>query len=255
MGSPPGVASAQQLLPFPACNLVVDPDGAAFAGPATRRSERVLAGRGWAVGALLRPAAALPIAETLGLGAIPALRDAERPVDAPGLHAAVVAAMTEARPGAERRARAAEAVARWILAVVPVPSPGGDAALANALAEVLADPAVTRVDQLERRLHVSTRSLQRLAERWFGIPLHAMIRRRRLQEAAERLRGDPELGISRLASELGYAGHAHFTTDFKAVMGVTPSAYRASVPGPSRAAPTSRAEPTDRTEPRSRAAG
>jgi AraC-like DNA-binding protein len=54
-----------------------------------------------------------------------------------------------------------------------------------------------------------------------------MIRRRRVQEAAERLREDPSVTVSTIALELGYADQAHFATDFKAVVGVTPSEYRA----------------------------
>ena len=111
---------------------------------------------------------------------------------------------------------------------VPQPETGSDAALANKLEEVLADPTLIRADQLAPMLHTSPRTLQRLAERYFGLSLHSMIRRRRLQEGAARLREQPNLSIAALATELGYADHAHFTKDFKALLGVTPSAYRGS---------------------------
>ena len=52
---PEGFVSRQEILPFPASNLVVEPDGVTLAGPATRVSHRDLSGSGWAVGALLRP--------------------------------------------------------------------------------------------------------------------------------------------------------------------------------------------------------
>lgn len=225
---PEGEESRQEVLPFPACNLVVEADGVSAIGPATRHSERVLVGSGWAVGALLRPAA------------VPALvpdpascRDGERPVRDPELLAEVVRAMTDgATADGERRERAAEVLGAWVLERVP--EAGADGALANELAETLADPAITRVDQLPERLHASARTLQRLAERFFGLSLHSMIRRRRLQEAAQRLREDAGIGIAALASELGYADHAHFSTDFKALLGVTPSEYRARAGGGSR---------------------
>lgn len=248
---PDGEESRQEILPFPACNLVVEPRSVYTVGPTTRASERVLTGSGWAVGALLRPAA------------VPALvpdpascRDTERPVRDPELLAEVSRAMADpeaaaptgsrasgaarpgtassagtngaaaaARTGDERRAHAVEVLSRWLLDRVP--DPGADGALANELADALADPAITRADQLPARLHTSARTLQRLAERFFGLSLHSMIRRRRLQEGAQRLREDAGLGIAALASELGYADHAHFTTDFKALLGVTPSEYRA----------------------------
>lgn len=236
---PPGQESRQDLLPFPACNLVVEAAfpappaddeptspavSAIVAGPATRRSARVLSGRGWAVGALLRPAAAPALLPSPGDH-----RDSAIPLDAPELLAPVVRAMTDrtASPDA-RRAAAASALLGWIAERVPAPAERSDAALANALEAAAADPGIIRVDDLAERLHVSVRTAQRIAERYIGVTPHALIRRRRLQEAAERLRTDPELALAALAAELGYADHAHFASDFKAVLGVPPSAYRAA---------------------------
>jgi len=219
---PDGRRSVQQILPFPACNIVVEGEAVTAVGPPTRRSERVLTGRGWAVGALLRPAAA-----HLLIPDIPALADATRPLDEPALQRRVASAMSDsAAEPAARRSAAAAALAEWIRARAPRPAQGSEGALANDLATELADPSVTRISDLEPRLHASTRTLQRIAARFFGLSLHSMIRRRRLQEAAERLREDPQLAIARLATELGYADHAHFTSDFKALLGMTPSAYR-----------------------------
>ncbi len=55
-----------------------------------------------------------------------------------------------------------------------------------------------------------------------------MIRRRRLQEAAERVREDPAVPLAVLATELGYADQAHLTRDFRAVLDFTPGSYRAA---------------------------
>ena len=51
--------------------------------------------------------------------------------------------------------------------------------------------------------------------------------RKRLQEAAERLRIDPSTDLATLAAETGYADHAHLTRDFRAVLGIAPTTYRA----------------------------
>lgn len=234
---PEGAVSRQEILPFPACNLVVEPGGVTLVGPPTRLSERVLVGSGWAVGALLLPAAVPAL-----LADPAALRDAARPIEASDLQARVARAMSDPSvAGDNRRAWAVAAVTDWLRERIP--EPDADGLLANALAEALEDASVTRVDQLAPRLHASTRTLQRVATRAFGLSLHAMIRRRRLQEAAKRLRGAQivetergddsshsaatDVSIAELANELGYSDHAHFATDFKAVLGSTPSEYRA----------------------------
>ena len=77
----PGRSSRQHLIAFPACNLVVEPDMVGLAGPTTRSSYRDLTGTGWAVGALLRPAAVPSFAEDPE-----ALRDSYQPRELAALH-------------------------------------------------------------------------------------------------------------------------------------------------------------------------
>lgn len=216
----PGRVSRQELIPFPACNLVVEPEMAGLSGPATRRSHRDLTGRGWAVGALLRPAAVPAFTSDPT-----ALRDGYEPVDLPDLRAAVSAAMTSGDDGDVRRAVAVAAFAGWL--AERVPEPGEEALLANRMADLLdGDREVRTVADAAERLGVSARTLQRLAERYVGLPPAAMIRRRRLQEAAELLRTRPETDIASVASDLGYADQAHLANDFRSVLGFTPSGYQ-----------------------------
>jgi AraC-like DNA-binding protein len=68
--------------------------------------------------------------------------------------------------------------------------------------------------------------LPRLARRYVGLPPLLMIRRRRLQQAAQRLRSDPDANLAAVAAEFGYADHAHLANEFRAVLGVTLSGYR-----------------------------
>ncbi len=229
---PDGVTITQEILPFPACNLVVEPTGVTLVGPPTRRSSRMLEGAGWAVGALLKPAAVPALAPD------PArLRDGARTLPEPELLASVAGAMESARPGDDRRGAAVAAVTAWLRDRLP--EPDADGLLANRLAVLLQHPEITRVDQLAAELHASTRTLQRIAVRAFGLSLHAMIQRRRLQEAAERLRaeapadgaGGTAASIAEIAAATGYADHAHFTRDFTAVLGMTPRAYRSRARG------------------------
>ena len=218
----PGRVSRQRVLPFPASNLVIDPVGTSLTGPSTRASHRDLRGTGWAVGALLRPA---------GLGTLHSdpsqLRDAEVTVvdrDAGDLHRCVAAAMADPDETVGRQ-RAIEAFASW--AAAHLEPPEEPAALANAMEDLIAsDSAIVRVDQVASRLNMSVRGVQRLARRYIGLPPLAVIRRYRLQEAARRLRLDPSLTVSQIAADLGYADHAHLSTDFRTVLGLTPSTYR-----------------------------
>ena len=219
---PDGVVSRQELISFPALNLVIEGGTVRLAGPTTRAGHADLVGRGWAVGALLRPAAVPAFTDDPG-----SLRDRYDPFDAPDLYAGVVAAMaadTEAG-----RAAAAEQFASWLVARVG--ETGEDALLANRLSEVAEEPEVRRVGALAERLTVSERTLQRLARSHIGLTPAALIRRRRLQEAAERIRDEPDADLAALATDLGYTDQAHLTNEFARVLGFTPAGYRRTVSG------------------------
>ena len=217
-----GRTSRQEVLPFPALNLVIEQDGVRLYGPATRRSVRDLQGTGWAFGLLLRPAAVPFLCPDPG-----ALKDASTALELPGLRTPVTAAMESKAndDGGARRAAAVAAASAWAETALPTSPP--ESLLANRFEDLIeADPSLTRVDQAADLLGVSVRSLQRIARKHVGLPPLAMIRRYRLQEAADRLRTDPDLGIADVAAELGYADHAHLTDVFREVLGFTPSGYR-----------------------------
>ncbi|WP_217180279.1 helix-turn-helix domain-containing protein [Streptomyces sp. AC495_CC817] len=214
----PGRSSRQEVVAYPALNLVVEQSAVTLSGATTRASHRDLSGKGWAVGALLRPAAVGALADDAA-----ALVDGEVRVDEPELRTAVTEAMAS---GEGRRERAAAAFSDWLVARVgPLGEP---ARQANGLVDaLLGEHAASTPEEAATRLAVSVRTLQRMAHRHVGLSPAAMIRRRRLQEAAERLRADPALDLSLLAAEAGYADHAHLTRDFRRVLGITPRQYRA----------------------------
>lgn len=216
----PGGFSRQEIVGYPALNLVVEHDGVTLSGPTTRASHRDLRGRGWAVGALLRPAAVAALVDDPS-----ALVDTARALPEPSLHADVTAAMAS---GEGHRDRAVETFSRWLVERV---GPLDESAhQANALVDVLggAGAALTPVEAATR-LAVSVRTLQRMAHRYVGVSPAAMIRRRRLQEAAQLVRADPRADLAAIAAELGYADHAHLTRDFRSVLGLAPRSYRAGL--------------------------
>jgi AraC-type DNA-binding domain-containing proteins len=218
----PGRTSRQYLVSYPACNLVVQPLEVTVAGPTTRVSYRDLTGRGWAVGALLRPAAVPTFAPDPGR-----LRDREKIIEAQDLHAAVVAAMA-IEDQEKRHAAAVETFSAWLARRVP-PLTDRDR-LANRMAEIIdADPDVQSVADAADRLGVSPRTLQRLTGQYVGLTPAEMIRRRRLQEAAQRVRTDPSASLAEIAAELGYADQAHLTHEFRQRLGFTPATYRGQV--------------------------
>lgn len=216
----PGHSSRQHLIGFPACNLIVENGMTGISGPTTRASYRDLAGTGWAVGALLRPAAVPALVNDVAR-----IRDAYQPVSLPELARKVHSAMDTEASIEERHRAATCAFARWLLNYVGAPS--DEALLANRMVEAVeSHPNLATVTELAAELSISVRSLQRLAAKYVGLPPVALIRRRRLQEAAAKLRDDPSLDLTALAHRFGYADHAHLTREFRSGLGLTPSEYR-----------------------------
>lgn len=135
----PGRTSRQETLPFPASNLVVEPTRVTLSGPTTTRSHRDLRGSGWAVGALLRPAAIAQLVEDPR-----AVRDLESTFDAPDLHAVVAAAMQT--DGDDVLTRATTAYTHWLDRLT---APDDEGELANLMEDTVAgDRSLTRVEHL-----------------------------------------------------------------------------------------------------------
>ncbi len=85
---------------------------------------------------------------------------------------------------------------------------------------------VTRMAQICAELDLSERALQRLVHRRIGLTPKWLIQRRRLQEAAERLR-QRTTTLGETAAVLGYADQPHFIRDFSRVTSMTPGEFAA----------------------------
>ena len=91
---------------------------------------------------------------------------------------------------------------------------------------VAADPALSRVRTTwPRRTGIGTRRLQRLFADYVGVGPKWVIRRHRIQEAADRAADGTDVDWAALAADLGYADQAHFTRDFSATIGISPAQY------------------------------
>lgn len=217
----PGEVLRQGALNYPALNLVAEPGRLAVYGPTTAAATRTLEGSGWAVGLLLRPAATPLFTDRPA-----AFANGEQNLDEPALHGAVRAAMGSRNLPATRHAEASGAVVRWIVDRMPAADARG--LEANRMAELAdSEPGLLRVPDLAAAMGTSVRTLERLAADFFGPTPAAIMRRRRIQMAAERLRAEPDAALADLAQELGYADQAHLTRDFRAVLSMTPREYAA----------------------------
>ena len=223
---PPGEEAPQRMLQDPVCLVVISGDYARFHGVAPELSTTTLMGDGWAVGLVLAPAAGYAIAgpvdalndryvdleEVLGDDGR-AVVDRVRSLMAPDPH----------DPAAHRAAVAAceDALRRFL----PLDA---DGELVNAVvAAVENDREVLQVAQICERFHVGERALQRLLRRRLGLTPKCLIQRRRLQEAAERLRQESTTQAD-LAAAVGYADQSHMIRDFLHVTGTTPGQFIAA---------------------------
>jgi AraC-like DNA-binding protein len=88
----------------------------------------------------------------------------------------------------------------------------------------LAKPAGYSAQILAQLQGISLRQLERVFLKEFGVLPHPWLRRLRMQRAVQLLLKKHPIGL--IAEELCYKYPEHFTRDFKAYFGVSPSKYR-----------------------------
>lgn len=119
-----------------------------------------------------------------------------------------------------------EAMLRQLL---PAPDPPAD--LAAVIVDTIATgPGVQRVDLLARQFDLSVRQLERLFAEHVGVGPKWVIRRYRLQEAADRMQDAQPIDWATLAATLGYADQPHLTRDFTRMFSEPPTTYAARYP-------------------------
>ena len=223
---PPGREAPQRVLQYPVALVVVSPEYARFYGVVSGLSTTTLTGTGWAVGVMCAPAAGALVARG------PMSRYTDRYVDVDevlGTAGAELTARVREAMAADPSAPTAHrlAMAAFGDALRPFLPVDEDGLLVNRIvAFVEGDREVNRVAQVCERFDLSERALQRLVHRRLGLTPKWLIQRRRLQEAAERLRTGPA-GLGEVAALLGYADQAHFTRDFARVTAMTPGQFAA----------------------------
>ncbi|MGY1719844.1 helix-turn-helix domain-containing protein [Blastococcus sp. SYSU DS0552] len=223
---PPGEEAPQAVLQYPVALVVVARDYARFYGVVPGLSVTRLTGEGWAVGVMCAPAAGALIAGGPMSGFTDRHVDVADVLGDRGerLTVRVRAAMGPDPHAPEGHTAAMAAFGDALRPCLPVDEEGR---LVNeVVAFVEGNREVVRVAQVCERFDLSERALQRLVRRRLGLSPKWLIQRRRLQEAAERLRGAPA-NLGEVAAALGYADQAHFTRDFARVTAMTPGRFAA----------------------------
>jgi AraC family transcriptional regulator len=84
-----------------------------------------------------------------------------------------------------------------------------------------------RLAELSAVVHMSPYHFARLFKRSTGVPPHQFLLRHRIEEARGLLAAQ-RVPIAEIARSVGFRTPSHFTTTFRRVTGMTPSAYRSS---------------------------
>jgi AraC-like DNA-binding protein len=218
----------QRTLPYPCVHLVFDSARSGIWGVPTGAFDYELKGRGKVCGLRFRPGAFRALLgrplrtiadQVLAFSHVFPWDDA--------------AAEREVLAGADDAAMIA-AAARLLVPHLPAPDVQVER-IAAILRTVETTPGLTQVEELAAGAGLGVRSLQQLFSEYLGVSPKWVIRRFRLHEAADRLAGGEELDLSALALALGYFDQAHFTSDFRKLVGETPARYRENERKPARA--------------------
>ena len=112
-------------------------------------------------------------------------------------------------------------------------APALERAVARALADIrrymeehLDEPLT--ISTLSRRSCLSATTFKAGFRRLYGLPVHAWLRQRRMERAAELLRSS-SLSVLGVAQSVGYSSASQFTAAFRRQYGVTPAQYRKNV--------------------------
>lgn len=209
-GKPP---FEQEVLPYPCVNLSTGVGGFEIHGPATQRFAAQLADRGAVFGTKFTPA---------GFSAF--TRVPMRKLVNVVVSAQAATGRAPCTPSRVDFDAVRASVELFLRGFQPVRTE--QMALADRLVRLVQeDRSIARAEDLARVAGTSLRSLHRLFERYVGVGPKWIVRRSRVQEAAERVARGEHVDWAGAAHDLGYHDQAHLIHDFRAQIGWTPAAY------------------------------
>ena len=222
---PPGRSYVTRILPHPSVNVTLEAEGLRVTGIAPGVWSRRLSGSERAFGVKFQPGAFhlltdVPVASISGAGQA-----------AHGVLPHADALEAELQQAVDDDARAA-AVAAYVRERRLEPTPTLQL-VQTAIALLVADGCVRRVGDACERVGANQRTLQRLFAQYVGVSPGWVLRRGRLHAAAERViqlaASGPDESLAVVAAEFGYADQAHFSRDFRRVLGSAPAGWAESL--------------------------
>lgn len=228
---PPGATQERHTLSHPSVHVSLAVGALArvgVTGPTRGRFTWVLSGSGRVVATKFLPGAfRVLLARKTMRELVDVVADLDAVVDArvAGVVGAAFAAVDAA--GVDAVVDAVDAA--WA-AVLPKAPPADQALLLRIVERARDDRSLTRVEQLVDDSGLHIRELQRFCADALGLSPRWLIRRYRLHDALAALDAIKDVGeagqsLADLAQRLGYADQSHFSRDFKAVVGMSPSTY------------------------------
>jgi AraC-like DNA-binding protein len=210
----------QRVLSHPSVNLTFTTGGRArVVGVVRGVFSETIEGRGRVVGVRFRPGGFRPFLD----GPVSGITDRFTPVEEIfGPEARAVADAIIAEPSADEAVARLEGFLRSRIPDRPDPMVAEVAAIVDRIA---ADTSLLRVDGLSAAVGIGTRRLQRIFAEYVGVSPKWVLRRSRMQEAADRAGAGTGVDWAALSTELGYADQAHFTREFTTVIGTSPAQY------------------------------
>jgi AraC-like DNA-binding protein len=208
-------------LPHPCVHLVFEKGKTAIFGVVTGKFTRVIEGLGGVFGIRFRPGAFFSFVRT----PVSKFTDITLSVsDVFGLDTAEIKELEEAILSAQTEDAQVELAELFLRERLP--DRDENIALINQIVEfIVTFREVTLVDAVVSNFHIGKRTLQRLFSQYVGVSPKWVIKRYRLQQAADQLAAGEVVDWPRLALDLGYFDQAHFIKDFKTIVGKTPAEY------------------------------
>lgn len=211
-------AFRQETLPFPSVNLVIESGKSRIFGVVSGKYSRMLKDQGRLIGIRFRPGGFFPFAKF----PISKLTDTSMSIYEIFRIESKVVEKSVLASGEE--AKMVNTTEDFLLSRLPEYDENVETT--NQIIDFVASQTrVLRVEDISKEFPLSSRTLQRLFNQYVGVSPKWVIKRYRLQEAAERLEQDAHTDRKGLASDLGYFDQSHFIKDFKSIIGVTPGEY------------------------------